>query len=126
MTKPTTWRECADAGMTLTEAARLLGKTLSAGSNYAKRHGFEFRKDYSAHAERMRKRHADPEFAKAHAERSAERMRKLHANPAFNPLAALSEQERADYDLLKRAGYKRSEALGAIGRADLGQHEAAE
>ncbi len=33
-----------------------------------------------AHAERMRKLHADPEFAAANAERAAERMRKLHAH----------------------------------------------
>jgi len=50
----------------------------------------------AANAERMRKRHADPEFAKANAERMrkrnadpefaaahAERMRKLHADPEF-------------------------------------------
>ena len=37
-----------------------------------------------AHAERMRKRHADPEFAKA----NAERMRKLHADPEFAAKAA--------------------------------------
>ena len=111
MTAPSTWRECADAGMTLTEAARHLGKTVHAGSQYAKRHGFAFRKDYSANAERMRKLHADPAFAKA----NAERMRKLHADPEFNPLAALTPEQRADYDTLKKAGYTREEAFEALG-----------
>ncbi len=97
----------------------------------------------AAHAERMRKLHADPEFAAAHAERAAERMRKrnadpefaaahaermrkLHADPEYNPLAMLSAQERADYDALKRNGYSRADAFRAIGRADLIRPEAAE
>ena len=73
----------------------------------------------AAHAERMRRLNRDPEFAAANAERSAERMRRLNRDPEFNPLVALSEQERADYDVLKRAGYTRAEALAAIGREDL-------
>ena len=64
---------------------------------------------------RMRAQHADPECA----ERHRERMRALHADPEFNPLASLSDAERADYDILKRNGYSRAEALGTIGRADL-------
>jgi hypothetical protein len=59
----------------------------------------------AAHAERMRKRHADPEFAAANAERmrkrnadpefaaaNAERMRKRHADPEF--AAANAERMR--------------------------------
>jgi hypothetical protein len=46
-------------------------------------------------------------------------MKRFHADPAFNPLAALSAEERADYDVLTRAGYRRAEALSAIGRDDL-------
>ena len=69
----------------------------------------------AAHAERMRRLNQDPEFAAA----NADRMRRLHQDPEFNPLVALSEQERADYDVLKRAGYTRAEALPAIGREDL-------
>lgn len=50
----------------------------------------------------------------------AHRMKARNADPAFNPLAALTPEERADYDLLKkRALYTRAEALRAIGRADL-------
>ena len=63
----------------------------------------------------MRALHADPEFA----ERHRERMRALNADPHFNILASLSDAERADYDILKRNGYSRAEALGTIGRADL-------
>jgi hypothetical protein len=50
---------------------------------------------------------------------SAGRLRKLNGDSAFNPLAALSASERADYTTFKKAGYKRTEALAAIGRADL-------
>ena len=48
----------------------------------------------AANAERMRKRHADPEFAKAHAERAAERMRKLNADPEFAKAHAERAAER--------------------------------
>ena len=90
-------------------------------------------------AERMRKRHADPEFAAAHAERmrklnadpefaaaNAERMRKRNADPEYNPLVTLTARERADYDALKRYGYSRADAFRAIGRGDLITQEAAE
>ena len=63
----------------------------------------------------MKALHADPEFA----ERHRERMKALNADPEFNPLAALTSAERADYDALKAARYRRHEALAAIGRADL-------
>ena len=76
----------------------------------------------AANAERMRKLHADPEFAAAH----AERMRKRNADPDHNPLVMLTTQERADYDALKRYGYSRADAFRAIGRADLITQEAAE
>lgn len=51
-----------------------------------------------------------------HAATHAERMRKLHADPEFNPLAALTPNERADYDVLRKAGYTRAEAFAAMGR----------
>ena len=99
---PTTWEQCAAAGMSLTAAARHLGRTVSAGSIYAKRHGVSFQRD--------------TEFA----ERNRERMKALNADPEFNPLSALTREERADYDLLvKKGGMKRDEALKSIGRADL-------
>ena len=34
-------------------------------------------------------------------------------------LSRLTEQERADYDTLKKAGFARAEALAAIRRSDL-------
>jgi hypothetical protein len=67
----------------------------------------------------MKALHADPEFAKAHSECSRKRMKARQADPAFNPLAALTEEERAEYDTLKRAGNSRPQALEAIGRGDL-------
>ena len=61
--------------------------------------------------ERMKRLNADPEFAKA----NSERMKRLHADPEFNPLAALTPEERADYDVLrKKGGYSREEALAMV------------
>ena len=69
------------------------------------------------------KLHADPEFAA----KNAERMRKLNADPEFNPLAALTQEERADYDVLvKKGGLSRHDALVSIGRSDLVLKDAAE
>jgi len=134
--KPTTIHGCHAAGLNIVQSAEALGITYSAARKRARRAGLRFRKDYSANAEHMRRLNADPEFAKARDARSAEQMRRLHADPEFakahaermrrrqadpkfNPLAALSEAERADYDALKKAGYTRAEALDAIGRGDL-------
>lgn len=61
-----------------------------------------------------------------HSAANAERMRKRHADPEYNPLAMLSAQERADYDALKRNGYSRADAFRAIGRGDMITQEAAE
>lgn len=47
------------------------------------------------------------------------RLKRRHADPAFNPLVRLTAAERADYDAYRGAGYRRAEALRAIGRADL-------
>ena len=89
----------------------------------------------AANAERMRRRHADPEFAAAHAERSAERMRRRHADPEFaaahaermrrlhadgrvHPhIALMTPEQRTDYDTLLRNGYRKAEALAALGLA---------
>ncbi len=67
----------------------------------------------------VRKLHADPEFAAAH----AERMRKLNADPEF--AAALKAGQRggvvvppdkeADWRTLKKAGYSVAEAAKAMG-----------
>ena len=55
----------------------------------------------------MRKLNADPEFAKAH----AERMRKLHADPEFNPLAGMTQQQKKIYRKLCAAGIDRQTAI---------------
>ena len=85
--------------------------------------------DLSANAERMRKLHADPEFAAAHAERAAERMHKLNADPEFAAAHAARAAERmrklnADkrdftipdhlrdsYNLARRKGFSPREAI---------------
>lgn len=52
--------------------------------------------------------------SKAHAKAHAERMRQRHADPEFNPLVLLTPEERADYDVLRKAGYTRAEAFVAL------------
>lgn len=48
-------------------------------------------------------------------EAHADRMRKMHSDPAFNPLAALTREQRDEYDILvKKGGYKRAEALSML------------
>lgn len=54
---------------------------------------------------------ADPEFARRHREGSSERMKALRADPTRNPLVTLTPEQRAVYDLLKRKGCSREEAL---------------
>ena len=142
MSWPVRLRYAADHDMGVSDLARAVGVSKTAVSRQAKRHGVRLtdQRRSAANAERMRARararHADPEFAAAHAERSrarmrarhadpefaaahAERLRARNADPEFNPLAALTERERADYDTFKRAGYERNEAFAMIGRDDL-------
>ena len=138
MSWPDRLRYAADQDMGASDLARAVGVSNAAVSKQAKRHGVRLtdQRRSAAHAERMRARarapHADPEFAAANAERArarhadpefaaahAERMRARNADPEFNPLAALTERERADYDTFKRAGYERNEAFAMIGRDDL-------
>ena len=111
------YRACAEAGMTQAETARHCGVSHVSVRDWARRHGLTFA-EYSRAAARARMKalHADPEFAA----RRRERLKALHADPRHNPLAALSAEERADYDLLvKKGGLKRADALRSIGRADL-------
>mgnify|MGYP003442156785 CR=1 FL=1 len=69
-------------------------------------------------SEARKKAWADPDVRA----RISEARKKAWADPEKNPLAALTETERADYDCVKRAmRYTRAEALRAIGRADLAE-----
>ena len=69
-------------------------------------------------SEARKKALADPDVRA----RISEARKKAWADPEKNPLAALTETERADYDCVKRAmRYTRAEALRAIGRADLAE-----
>ena len=105
---PNAWYLCAQAGMTLTEAAAHLGKSRSAGCEYAKRHGFSYAKA----------KWNSP----SHVAHSTARLRQMQNDPKRNPLVLLSPKERAEYDeLTKRHRYRRAEALVAVGRADLVQ-----
>lgn len=125
MTDPKTWRECADAGMTTAEAAKVMGRTPAAARKFARRHGFSFRRDRSADAARAYK---DPEFKAAHLARVQQfnsqpdfrkkrsiEMAARQKDPAFNPLAALTPEQREDYDRLKQAKFTRAEAFKAMG-----------
>lgn len=93
MTSPLTWEACAAAGMSAAEAARAMGFSKPAATQYARRNGLKFR---------------DGRFKNGGAR-----------NPAANPLAKLTPAERADYDLIKRKKFTRAEALRLVGRHDL-------
>ena len=96
------------------ELARMLGVSQPAVRYAQRRCGIKLR---NKRAESMRRLHADPEFAAAHAERSAERMRRLHAEGriAMHHLAGMTPEQRADYDTFGRNGYTKAEALAALG-----------
>ena len=109
------------------ELARIVGVSPATVSRHAKRHGGLPDK----RAERMRRLHADPEFAAANAERmrrlhadpefaaaNAERMRRLNADGSIHShIAGMTPDQRADYDTLRRNGYRKAEALAALGIA---------
>ncbi len=104
--------QARDAGWSIRHAAREWGTSPRAVARAIRREGVA----WPSQREATRRLHADPEFAARH----AERMRRLNADPARNPLAALTPEERADYDVLRRkGGLTRDEALRAIGRGDL-------
>lgn len=93
----------AAQGMTCTEIAVTCGVSVPAVSMWAKRHGVKL---------------PDHRLSPAHAARISRLARARHADPAFNPLAALTPDERAEYDKLRRYG-SRNRALIVIGRMDL-------
>ncbi len=123
------WQECADAGMTAKQAAEARGVTKQAASKSARKYGLCFANGWTpeakaANSARVKALHADPAYK---AKRSAA-MKAAWADPrakakrvaAMHPhLAKLTAAERADYDLLCSKGYRRDEALAAIGRGDL-------
>lgn len=79
-------------GMTAAEAAAARGVSVEAAYNAAARHRLQFRAAPPVRIERIR-----PSVARL----------------------LLSERERDDYRLLRKAGYGLTEALGRIGRPDL-------
>ena len=116
-----------DVDMGGADLARIVGVSRATVSRHAKRHGGlpdkraeRMRRLHAdpefaaANAERMRRLHADPEFAAAH----AERMRRLNADGRVHPhIALMTPEQRADYDTLLRNGYRKAEALAALGLA---------
>ena len=103
-----------DVEMGGAELARIVGVSPATVSSHAKRHGGLPDKRAERSAERMRRRHADPEFAAA----NAERMRRLNADGRIHPhIAPMTPEQRADYDTLRRNGYRKAEALAALGIA---------
>jgi len=130
--------ECAARGMTMADAARELGVSVPGVFYAARREGVVFpsyrealaRPEVKArHAEATREALARPEVKARHAEalarpevkaKMAAAARARWADPRFNRLAALTPEEREDYDIMKRVGGQRpDDALRAIGRADL-------
>lgn len=114
MTRPG-YRHCLEAGMTAVQTAAACGVNRSSVYQWARRNNVVFARSYANHGARLRKWHANPAHARAH----AARVRRWHSDPKNNPLAALTPDERADYDRLKRAKYTRKEAFCAVGRGDL-------
>jgi len=113
-----TWAECAAAGMSQREAAEARQVSVSAACIAAKRLGLTFRPVPMKEAmnrpevkERRRAAMNRPEVKERH--------RAAMNRPEVNPLVLLTPTERADYDLLKRAGHSRNDALRSIGRGDL-------
>ena len=117
-----TWAECAAAGMSQREAAEARQVSVSAASIAAKRLGLTFRPVPMKEAmnrpevkERLRTAMNRPEVK----ERRSAAIKEALNRPEVNPLVLLTPTERADYDLLKRAGHSRNDALRSIGRGDL-------
>lgn len=118
---------CVAAGFCKADTAVLLGVYPSTVSRAAKKFGIEFKDGrHEKSSETMKRLHADPEFAKA----NSERMRELNKNPEFRAASArrirfqnrcrdavitcLTDAQLSDYKVLRRAGYKRNEALQAM------------
>lgn len=96
------------------DLARIVGVSPATVSRHAKRHGGLPDKSAERSAERMRRLNADPEFAAA----NAERMRRLNADGRIHShIASMTPEQRADYDTLRRNGYRKAEALAALGIA---------
>lgn len=98
-----TWAECHAAGMTASQAAQARGRHKSCATAWARRRGLRFADGRSV-----------PEF-RAH-------LKRIAVASAANRNAwrgQLTATELADYQLFMSHGYRRAEALKAIGREDL-------
>ena len=93
----------AAQGKTCAEIAKACGVSRPAVSMWAKRHGVKL---------------PDHRLSPAHAAHMSRNARARYADPAFNPLAALTPDERVEYEKAKRRG-PRTLALIVIGRMDL-------
>jgi len=79
------------------DLARIVGVSSSTVYYHAKRHGW---------------------LPDKRADRAAELMRRLHADGRVHPhIAPMTPEQRADYDTLRRNGYRKAEALAALGIA---------
>lgn len=119
-----TWEECAKAGMTVSQAARAMGRTKAAASKYSRAHGFWFSNSIPL---------PSPKVSSARKSRS-ETMRERWACPETRPLMVaaqakgwdgrrgrvlLDEDSRRLYDKIVREGGDRDGALRALGRSDI-------
>ena len=113
---PDDWRAfvAANPGKGPAALGRLCGKATCTVAQQTAKHGLVLpdERKGEANAERMRRRHADPKFAKAHAERAAERMRRLNADGTLHPhLAHLSPPQRDAYRAARKVGCTKDEAM---------------
>lgn len=109
--RDTPWPVLREAGLTVTEAARVRGVNVQAASKAFKRLGGALQRGHAA-AWTPERRARQAALAQQQSLGAAAEARGLRA--------VLTPAERADYDLLvTKGGYRRDEALRAIGRADL-------
>lgn len=122
------YRRCAAAGMSKAETARALGVAQSSVKSAAKRHGIVFVDKRVQHcSEALRQKWADPAYRAARSEHARKTTKRAWArgdfdgrrSPRLAAVSLLTAPEYEDYRTYMAAGYRRAQALRAIGRADL-------
>ncbi len=124
-----TWERCRDAGMTATEAAEAMGRTISAACHYARRHGFSFapgmERSMSAEARKMMsaaatgRRHSIATVEKIRASaadraRTAWKARRVPGGRRMTGAQAVRVDRRAMFDLAEGLRVEVLQAEGAV------------
>lgn len=106
MSRAASYRRCLEAGLSVTETARECGVTVTTVCLWARRNGVKFPDGRKT-----------PEFAAMMRERHRQMGRRISsaAKSAKRLLQSLSEDQRADYRTLRKAGYSLDETIAALG-----------